>query len=361
MRPERLQSVLSPGLVPLSFLYGGLMCLRRHIWEGGRPDRFKPPCPCISVGNISWGGTGKTPVTDWLLSWAESRYRQAAVLSRGYGGKPPHLPLVVTPQMTASQTGDEPLMLALDHPASVVLVDPDRRRAGRHILKNRVPGLFILDDGFQHLKVHRDLDLVLLHPNDVCDGWGKVIPAGTWREGPSALSRAGAFLVKCKPSAFEALAAHFESRLRELGIPLFSFSLRPKSLESVRIQGKTQWFVPDSGKEFPKGQDYVLVSGVGDPEQVAETVTAFLGYPPERHQVYADHYHYTAQDAIFLENLGLPLICTHKDAVKLRELHLSRLWSLRVEVVFGPCLWSDEAFPEWIESWWQRQKKARAR
>ncbi len=360
MRPERLQSALAPALVPLSFLYGSIAGLRRKLRERGIGDRFDPPCPCISVGNISWGGTGKTPVTDWLLSWAESRYRQAVVLSRGYGGKAPHVPLLVTQQLTAAQTGDEPLMLALDHPASVVLVDPDRRRAGRHILKTHAPGLFILDDGFQHLAVHRDLDLVLLHPNDVTDGWGRVIPAGTWREGPKALTRAGAFLVKCDPASFEELVPKFEGRLKALERPLFSFSLRPKALEPVRAQGKTQWFVPDSGKVFPGGEPYALVSGVGDPAQVAGTVTSFLGYPPERHQIYADHHRYTVEDAIFLENLGLPLVCTLKDAVKLRELHLSRLWFLRVEVAFGPSLWSDRAFPEWIENWWQEQKKARA-
>lgn len=360
MCPSRLQSALSPALVPLSFLYGGLMRLRRHMWESGRFDRFDPPCPCISVGNISWGGTGKTPITDWLLGWAESRYRQAAVLSRGYGGKAPHVPLLVTPQLTAGETGDEPLMLALDHPVSAILVDPDRRRAGRHILKTHAPGLFILDDGFQHVAVHRDLDLVLLHLNDLSEGWGKVIPAGTWREGPTALNRAGAFLIKCSPAVFDELVPLFESRLKKLGKPLFSFSLRPKALEPVRAYGNTHWFVPDSVKEFPNGQSYALVSGVGDPGQVAETVTSFLGYPPERHQIYADHHRYTAQDAIFLENLGLPLICTRKDAVKLRELHLSRLWALRVEVVFGPCLWSDKAFPEWLEEWWRKQEKARA-
>lgn len=359
MHPDRLQSALSPVLSPLSAVYGGIMRLRRKAWESGRLHRFEPPCPCISVGNISWGGTGKTPITDWLLTWAESNYRQAVVLSRGYKGKPPHLPLVVTPRLTAGQSGDEPLMLALDHPASAVLVDPDRRRAGRHALKTYAPSLFVLDDGFQHLAVRRDLDLVLLRPEDVLDGWNRVLPAGTWREGATALSRAGAFLVKCEAAAFSELAPHFERRLGGFGRPLFSFSLRPKALDFVRSHGERQWFAPDSGEPFPKGQDYALVSGVGDPRQVAETATAFLGYPPERCQVYADHHRYTMQDAVTLENLGLPLVCTPKDAVKLRELHLSRLWSLRVEVAFGPCLWSEETFPAWLDRWWSEHGTGR--
>ena len=356
MRPEVFQSRFALVLFPLSHVYRVLMRLRRRLWEGGLLRRFAPPCPCISVGNISWGGTGKTPVIDWLLSWAERNYRQAVVLTRGYKGNPPYVPLVVRPQLSAAQSGDEPLMLALDHPVSVVLVDPNRRRAGRYALKNFTASLFLLDDGFQHLGVQRDLDLVLLRPDDAREGWGRVIPAGTWREGETALTRADAFLVKCGESEFSSLQPDLQKRFAGFGKPLFAFSLEPKSLDPVRPRDDRHWYAPNITEPFPIGKPYALVSGVGNPDQVCSTITRFIGYPPERHKVYPDHRKYTLQDALELENSGLPLVCTRKDAVKLRELHLSRLWALRVEVVFGQRLWSEKNFPEWIDAWWAKKK-----
>ncbi len=359
MRTDRLQSVLYPLLYPFSVIYAGIMRLRRKILERDTSDRFAPPCPCISVGNIAWGGTGKTPITDWLLTWAESHYRLAVVLSRGYKSKPDHLPLTITPRLTSAQTGDEPLMLALDHPACTVIVDPDRSRAGRYALKTHTPALFVLDDAFQHLAVIRDLDLVLLRPKDVLGSWNSVLPAGTWREGASALSRADAFLITCDAATFSELIPQLKLRLCAFDKPVFSFSLRPKGLFGVRPFGAKRRNTADIVSPFPKGQPYVLVSGVGDPAQVVDTATAFLGYPPTQRHVYSDHHRYTLQDAVTLENYGLPLVCTQKDAVKLRELHLSRLWSLRVEAVFGPCLWSETRFPEWLDRWWSEHSGIR--
>ena len=333
-------------LTPLSRAYRLLMRFRRRRWERAGSPAFRPACPCLSVGNISWGGTGKTPVVDWLLGWAEHRGLRAVVLTRGYGAHPPHVPLRVTAEYGPKEAGDEPLMLALAHPKSMILVDPNRRRSGHWAEERLAPDLCILDDGFQHVQVRRDLDLVLLRPDDLGEGWERVIPAGTWREGAEALERAGAFLLKCpsgEPDALECLRPALEARLGT-GRPVFGFSLRPACAEHLASGEKVE------AAAFA-GQPYALASGVGEPGQVARTAEAFMGLPPQRILSFPDHHAYTSADAARLEALNMPVVCTVKDAVKLRQLPLSRTWALHVETVFGPELWSGVSFSEWMDGW----------
>ena len=206
----------------------------------------------------------------------------------------------------------------------------------------------MLDDGFQHVKVRRDLDIVLLRPDDLGDGWGRVIPAGAWREGPEALERADVFMIKCSPEAWESLRPACERRLAGFRRPLFSFSLRPGSLRKI---GTGECRDADAFA----GKPYALATGVGDPAQVWETVARFMGREPAEYIVYPDHHAYTPEDAAKLEGLGMSVICTSKDAVKLRELRLADAWALRVEAAFGPALWTEAAFPHWLDAWAKRK------
>ena len=348
MNPLIWQKRLRPLLTPVSLLYRRILAARRAKWEAEGSTAFRPACPCLSVGNIAWGGTGKTPVVDWLLGWSETHGLRAVVLSRGYKARPTELPLCVSPSQTPREAGDEPLMLALEHPSAVVMVDPDRRRSGRWAEERLSPDLFVLDDGFQHVKVRRDLDIVLLRPDDLGDGWNRVIPAGAWREGAEALERADAFMIKCPPEAWEKLRPACERRLAAFRRPLFSFSLRPGALCRVGTDE-----CRDAGAF--DGKPYALVTGVGDPVQVRETVSRFMGREPAECAVYPDHHAYTPDDAATLGRLGMPLICTSKDAVKLRELQLADVWALRVEAAFGPTLWAEAAFPHWLDAWAKRR------
>lgn len=345
MNPLLWQERLRPVLTPVSRLYKRLMAARRARWESADAPALRPSRPCVSVGNIAWGGTGKTPIVDWILGWSERRGLRAAVLSRGYRAEPPERPLLVRASHTPQEAGDEPLMLALEHPESAVLVDPDRRRSGRWAEERLRPDLFVLDDGFQHVKVRRDLDIVLLRPDDLGDGWGRVIPAGAWREGPDALKRADVFMIKCPPEDWETVRPACERRLAAFGRPVFSFALRPVCLRSLGGER-----AGDTAGDLA-GQPYAVAGGVGDPAQVVRTVAAFMGYPPAEVNFFPDHHAYGAGDAAALERLGMPVICTCKDAVKLRALPLSDVWALRVEADFGPALWADAAFPEWLDRW----------
>lgn len=339
------QRRLRPFLRPASAVYERVMASRRTRWEDACSAAFRPSRPCLSVGNIAWGGTGKTPLVDWLLGWSEARGLRAVVLTRGYKAKPPVLPLLAEAGRSAREAGDEPLMLALDHPQSAVVVDPDRRRAGRWAEARLSPDLFLLDDGFQHVKVRRDLDLVALRPDDLRTGWGEVIPAGAWREGPEALERADAFLIKATPEEAAALRPDCERRLSRFGRPLFFFSLRPVELRHVK-----------TGERRPVlSGPYALVSGVGAPAQVRGTVTEYMGRPPAEYVVFADHHAYGPADAARLKALAMPVICTAKDAVKLRALSLENVWALRVEASFGPALWTAASFPHWLEAWAEKE------
>ena len=143
------------------------MKARRFLWEKGLFKDFTPAYPCVAVGNIAWGGSGKTPLVDWLLSRTAKQGLEAVVLTRGYGAHPPVLPFPVSPASTAEEAGDEPLMLRLRHPAAAILVDPVRARAARLAEQTLNPDLLVLDDGFQHLAVRRHLNLVLLRPEDL--------------------------------------------------------------------------------------------------------------------------------------------------------------------------------------------------
>lgn len=350
MDPLLWQKRLRPFLTPLSWLYSRLAASRRMHWEAKNAPAFRSDCLCLSVGNIAWGGTGKTPLVDWILGWGESRGLRMAVLSRGYKAQPPELPLRVSDSHSPLEAGDEPLMLARQHPGVTVLVDPDRRRSGCWAEEQIHPDMFVLDDGFQHVKVRRDLDLVLFRPDDLADGWGRVIPAGAWREGPEALSRADAFLIKCTPEKFNALRPACERRLAEFRKPLFSFSLHSTELQRLGSEECR------TAEQLPG--PYAMATGVGDPVQVSETVSQFMGRSPERLLAFPDHHAYTQKDAATLEQLGIPIICTGKDAVKLCTLPLSNVWVLRVETVFGPALWTDSTFPQWLDAWVEQRRTA---
>lgn len=345
MSVSRWQNILWPLLALPSSGYSAFMRLRRLAWTLALP-RYRPGCPCLSVGNIAWGGTGKTPLIDWLLDWATARTLTPVVLTRGYRADPSVLPLRVGLHHTAREVGDEPYMLFLDHQDCDILVDPQRARAGRYAERSLSPDLLLLDDGFQHLPVDRDGDLVLLRPEDLGADWNRVIPGGCWREGVSALNAATAFCIKATPHQFDTLRPLLQQRLASLHKPVFSFSLEP------------QGFFDLEGRPAPirPGEPYLLLTGVGNPQQVFDTVTRFVGYPPEEHIVKPDHYRYTLHDTESVAKRGLPVVSTAKDGAKFRHLPLRGLRILRVRALFGPSLWSPCGFERWLDEWWTKAR-----
>jgi tetraacyldisaccharide 4''-kinase len=345
MDPLKLQKQLSPILKPISGLYGAAMRARHKAWETSS-SRYACDCPCVSVGNIAWGGTGKTPIVEWLMHWAAAERLRGVVLSRGYGAKIQNPPVRILSRHAPWEVGDEPLMLALSCPAVPVLVDPERRRSADWAMQHMRPQLVLLDDGFQHVALARDLDLVLLRPNDLRDEWNRVIPAGSWRESADALERAGAFLIKCSPDELHALAPSIVTRLERFGKPVFSFQLVPRCLR--RVGGSETLSAPELIQH-----PYILLTGVGEPEQVKHTVADFMGYDPLESIFKPDHHRFAFDEVQALAHRRHMVICTAKDAVKLRMLPAPNFWYLETDVRFGPAVWAEQNFPEWWEAWWR--------
>lgn len=347
----KMPRALSLFLRPLGCVYAAAMALRRLCWESGLLRRMRLDVPVISVGNISMGGTGKTPVADWIMGWMGRRGINVAVLTRGYGGKPPEFPYLVQKHHMPEATGDEPLLLARSHPGARVLVDHKRRRAASWARSHVDASIFLMDDGFQHIQLARDLDIVLLRPDDLAGQWGAVLPSGRWREGTSALKRASVFGIKMEPVAFERLRGLIVKRLGRFQKPIFSFTYQPVGLLSVDPLGveAAPQHIPGLG-----GGEYVFLTGVANPEHARATASSLLG-APRAHLTFSDHHPFSVADIerTATRYPGLPIVCTMKDAVKIsRALATARkrppTWALSIKLNFGPCIGMDS-----FESWWE--------
>lgn len=364
------------------------MAKRRKLYTRGALPVFVPRCPCVAVGNIAWGGTGKTPFTAWLLTWARQRDLKAVVLTRGYGGSPGKTPLLARADTSPEQAGDEPLMLAQAFPEASVLVFPKRGESARYAQNHLNPDLFILDDGMQHLRMGRHADIVLLRPEDLEEEWNRVIPAGSWREDASALATASAFAIKADEKEFARLTPMAEKRLAGLGKGLFSFTLHPIGLRPLLTKAEQRAALPRNeacGTESASGstseqkagnlaeksldswiskheyvdRPYILVSGVGNPAQAEASARLLMGRSPVQHFDFADHHPYSIADIQAIVKMSaapLPVICTAKDAVKLQSFGEAwgslPVWVMETEVRFGPYLFCDRSFPQWWEQWW---------
>lgn len=325
--------------------YANIMRARENLYRCGVFDSWRPPVPCISVGNLCVGGTGKTPVCEWLLNWSLNKGKKPALLTRGYKGRGKDYPYLVTPQSNGEIVGDEPLMLASSCPDASVVVDPKRNRGGKFVLEKEDPDLFILDDGFQHIAVQRDLDLVLLKPKDLTRDWNRVLPFGFWREGQSALHRASAFILDVTNVKQEELTPWIEYRLKCLQKPVFVFNRKLKSF--------TKLMDGTSFKE-PFFDNYLLVSAVGDPDKVLYNATKACGKAPREHLVYSDHHRYSRDDFANIKQKALQvnaqvILCTAKDGVKLKDMTDETVYVLDVDIEFQSAYFAEQDFAAWLD------------
>ena len=188
-----LDRLLMSILIPFASLYSLVQLLRSQLYRHGILQTKKLPRPVISIGNITVGGTGKTPVTAFIARRLIARGLKVAVLSRGYGGALEGRNDIVSDGrhtfLNARQCGDEPFLLASTVPGLIVVIGADRHAAGMLAMEKLSPDVFLLDDGFQHMRLHRDLDVLLLdHHRPFGNGW--TVPAGLLREPQRAAERA---------------------------------------------------------------------------------------------------------------------------------------------------------------------------
>ena len=312
--------------------------MRRRI-DLGRGVAAGLPCKVISVGNVTVGGTGKTPLTMWIAQWYQHHGWRVAVLSRGYKAQTPRSLQVVSrgdgPLLDWRAAGDEPYLLARALPGVPVIIGQDRYRSGRYACDHFGAQIVILDDGFQHLALHRDLDVVLLDATNPF-GHGTLLPHGILREPVQALRRADAIVLTRVESAPAPLSA-LQQQIRRWAThqPLYMMTTVPEVLQHVMTgtAEKLAWL---------QQRRVVAFAGIGNPLAFATTL-AQLGAEVAICVAFPDHHPYTAHDwhtlmAMAQAQRASCLITTEKDAVRLPPHWQAPMpvYALRIGVAISP-------------------------
>lgn len=293
-------------LWPLGFLYGVLNQIRVGLYRVGLFRTYRSKLPVVSVGNLTVGGTGKTPVVDAVARFYLERQKRVAIVSRGYGRSNSAQLVVVSagngPQVTAKVCGDEPYLLARRNPQAVVIV-ARRRRDGVIAAEEHGAEVVLLDDGFQHLAVARDLDIVLLDGHAPL-GNGQVLPAGLLREFPRALSRGQLFIAT-----------------RTEDCPCWPFSLSGPLLVCQHLLA--DYLLDLHGQRLPvaalAGKPGIAFSGIANPEYFFSDLTK-AGLSLSKSFAFEDHADYGEELlALLQKNLSEAefLVTTEKDGAKL--------------------------------------------
>nr|WP_180202700.1 tetraacyldisaccharide 4'-kinase [Pseudomonas sp. SbOxS1]NYU02205.1 tetraacyldisaccharide 4'-kinase [Pseudomonas sp. SbOxS1] len=313
-------------LQPLEWLYRCVVNNKRKRFLAGEGEIYQPPVPLIVVGNITVGGTGKTPLILWMIQHCQRSGLRVGVVSRGYGAKPAQLPWRVEADQSADIAGDEPLLI-VQRTGVPLMIDPDRSRAVKALLASEPLDLILSDDGMQHYRLARDLELVLI---DAARGLGnrRCLPAGPLREPVERLQSVDAVL--------------YNGATADSGDG-FAFQLQPTALVNLQSGERRPL------DHFPAGQALHAVAGIGNPQRFFKTLET-LHWQPVPH-AFADHAEYSVQALNF--NPSLPLVMTEKDAVKCRAFAAADWWYLAVDAVPSP------AFTVWFDTQLMRLLPAR--
>lgn len=338
-RRTPLMRIVNALLVCLSWAYRAAILLYMLPFDMGLRKRHRLSRPVISVGNMTVGGTGKTPMVQYLCRMLVSKDFKPAVLSYGYGGALHGRFAVVSDGskmlLGSSEAGDEPVMLAKSVPGVPVLVGKDRAASGRVAIDDLGADVLILDDGFQVWKLYRDLDIVLLRADHPFDN-GRTLPAGRLREPMTAISRAdcviltGTYDAQVREKALEPI------RRRAPVLPVWFARVEPSSL--IPLSGGS-----DEPVVTLRGRRVLALSAIANPESFERTLKE-AGAEIVGSARYPDHHEYSEDDisaisASASERRAELIVTTDKDAVKLSRFHFDLPASvLRIELgIEGDC------------------------
>lgn len=290
-------------LLPLSWLYGLVSGSIRLCYRLGLKQTWRAPVPVVVVGNLTAGGNGKTPVVIWLVEQLQQRGIRVGVVSRGYGGKAPSYPLLLTHETTTAEAGDEPVLIS-QRTGAPVAVSPNRCDAVKAILAHHDVQIIVTDDGLQHYRLARDVEIVVVDGvRRFGNGWW--LPAGPMRERAGRLKSVDAVIVNGGVAEPGEIPMHLE--------PGLAVNLRTGERCNVA-----------------QLRNIVAMAGIGHPPRFFATLSA-CGAHPQKCVALADHQSLSYGDVNALLIEGQTLVMTEKDAVKCRSFADDNWWYLPVD------------------------------
>lgn len=303
-------------LLPLSWLFGAVAAIRRTAYRRGWSESFRVSRPVIVVGNITVGGTGKTPMTIWLAERLHSRGVKVGIVLRGYGGTSTQWPRDVTNETSAEEVGDEAVLLA-QRTGALVVAGPDRVAAANRAIA-RGAEVIVCDDGLQHYRLVRNLEIAVIDEARGL-GNGRLLPAGPLREPSSRLNSVGLKVLtrRSQPTTSGNTIPNAIVTTPTLGDAVSLGTAERRSLQS---------FV---------GSPVHAIAGIGNPQAFFDALTA-AGLTVDAHPL-PDHVRLAEAHISFPD--GAPVLMTEKDAVKCRPIaaaaHLANCWAVRLDVAIA--------------------------
>ncbi len=326
-RESRIQKPQSPILRPLALAFRAGVELRIAAYRRGWLKTRRLDRPVISVGNLTVGGTGKTPLVEWLAKSLLRQGRKPGILSRGHGRRRGADIIVIEPRLGRDpdprSVGDEPALLARSLPEVPIIVGAERYQAGRIAEERFSVDVHLLDDGFSHLALDRDVDVVILDSTEELSDQA-LLPAGRLREPFSALTRAD-FVILTRTELSD--PRPLEARLRRIGPQASIFRGRTNLCRLVEV--------PSGGTLTPEalqGRPVYAFCGIGNPGAFFRDLAAW-GFSAAGQQSFRDHHVYSASELKLLgvraRDLGaVAMLTTEKDAM-----NFPAVWQSDVPVV----------------------------
>lgn len=325
--------LIRAALWPLSLIYRIGLAIYLWVYNIGLRKRYKLGVPVISVGNLTAGGTGKTPAVQTICRMLREQGHRVVVLSRGHGGSARGATIASDGESilsTSAEVGDEPILLARTLPGIPIVVGRDRRKSGRLACERFAPDVIVLDDGLQYWQLHRDLDVILLNAWKPF-GSGFVLPMGDLREPKSGLRRAGLVLLTGAASLSKVQCDAVRAAISKLapGIPVFAANHQPACIRSIEtgVENAPNWAA---------GRKAFAFCGIGQPDSFLRML-GDLGASIVGNLVFADHYRLSDRDITAIIDgakacRAEAIITTEKDLARLDDVQIPNLHTLVIKL-----------------------------
>ena len=322
-------------LLPFSFLYGLISCVHRQLYKLGIFKSWQSPVPIIVIGNLSAGGNGKTPLAISLIEALKAKGLKVGLVSRGYGGKSNHYPLILDENTSTKQAGDEPVLIY--HRTHVpVAVAPKRVDAVKALLDSHQLDVILTDDGLQHYALARDIEIVVVDGKRLFgNGWW--IPAGPMRERRSRLKSVDLIIINGDSS---------EDFINQYPDRTFTMQLIPDHVVNLSTNKQC---------ELSALHHIYAIAGISNPKRFFDMLTQ-MGADLVHTESFADHQNFTLPLLEKVVGTNQTLLMTEKDAVKCRQFALPNWWYLPIDAVI-PDQVIEKIYSLFEEKKSQREKK----